>query len=296
MDKIIFEIITPPETWAPAKVEEWASRICEILSKHGLTRLNIPEVISETRNGDRKVRYIPKLDNAAFARTLARLCPQAVPVLNKISVRITRGEFERWVGEIYEQGVRHLVVVGGELPDYPYPGYPVTEAAQWIKASFPDMKVGGITIFTRPHEAQRIAAKMDAGVDFFISQIIYETANLKHVLIELERELVPRGSGDPNSCFPDIYVSLAPAARIRDIEFMMWLGVEIPSAILAYLARDDEEVAERTFEINQRVQDEIFEFIEKKGYRLGFNLEHVIYTNLGLSERLLEELAERMGQ
>jgi 5,10-methylenetetrahydrofolate reductase len=292
MDRVIFEIITPPETWAPQKIEEWAQRVCEILTRHSLRRLNIPEVVNESRDGDRRVRYIPKMDNVAFARVLAKTCPNALPVLNKISVRIPRPEFERWVEKVYEQGVRHLIIVGGELPDYPYPGYSVTDAASWIKSSFKDMKVGGITIFTRPHEAERIAAKMNSGIDFFVSQIIYETANLKHVLIELDK-ILPGGSSER---FPDIYVSLAPAARIRDIEFMMWLGVEIPSAILAYLAKDDEEVEERTFEINMRVQEEIFEFISKKGYRLGFNVEHVIYTNLGLSERLLEEITERMGR
>ncbi|NLI98343.1 hypothetical protein GX441_06755 [bacterium] len=295
MDRVIFEIITPPETWAPQKVDEWAQRICDILKRHSLRYLNIPEVVNETRDGDRRVRYIPKMDNVSFAKVLARTCPGAVPVLNKISVRIPRPEFEAWVQKVYEQGVRHFVIVGGELPDYPYPGYTVSEAASLIKRSFKDAKVGGITIFTRPHEAERIAAKIEAGMDFFVSQIIFETANLKHVLIELDK-ILPQSSLDAQARFPDIYVSLAPAARIRDIEFMMWLGVEIPSAILAYLAKDDEEVEERTFEINMRVQEEIFEFISKKGYRLGFNVEHVIYTNLGLSERLVDEITERMGR
>ena len=287
MDRIIFEIITPPETWDRAKVEEWAGRICEILKSHALRSLNIPEVVNETRNGERRVRYIPKIDNVSFARILARACPDSVPVLNKISVRLRKPEFEKWVNGIYEQGVRRLVVVGGELPDYPYPGYSVLEATEWIKSNFKDMEAGGITIFTRPHEAERIAAKMRAGVDFFVSQIIYETANFKQVMIELEKI---------EKRFPPIYVSLAPAARIRDIEFLLWLGVEIPSAILAYLAKDEEGVEERTCEINMRVLEEIFQFIEKKSYRLGFNVEHVIYTNLGLSERLLEEILERMGQ
>lgn len=289
MDSIIFEIITPPETWAPAKVKDWAGRMCEILERHGLRYLNIPEVISETRNGKRKVRYIPKIDNVDFAEVLGKECPKAIPILNKISVRLEREVFEQWVADVYAKGVRHLIVIGGELPNYPYPGYPVTEATQWIKQNFPDMKVGGITIFTRPHEADRIKAKMEAGTDFFISQIVFETTNLKHVMIELEKLTGIEG-------LPQIYVSLAPASRIRDLEFMQWLGVEFPSAILAYLAKDGEGVQERTFEINQRVQEEIFYFIEKRGFRLGFNVEHVIYTNLDLSERMVEELKERMGK
>lgn len=291
MDKIIFEIITPPETWAPEKVTDWARRVCEILGRQNLRYLNIPEVVSEARNGERKVRYIPKMDNVSFAKVLSSACPRAVPVLNKISVRIVRQEFERWVARVYEQGVRHLVLVGGELPDYPYPGYAVSEAAEWVKKTFPDMKVGGISIFTRPHEAERIAAKMKAGIDFFVSQIIFETANLKHVLLELEK--ITASQGLP---MPDIYISLAPASQIRDVEFMQWLGVEFPSAILAYLARDEEGVDERTFEIVERVQEEIFDFTGKKNYRLGFNVEHVIYTNLGLSEKLVDELRERTGR
>lgn len=289
MDKVIFEIITPPETWSEDKINEWASRVCDILTRHRLRFLNIPEVVAETRNGERKVRYIAKMDNVKFAGVLGKACPDAVPALNKISVRITKGEFERWVGEVYEQGVRHLVLVGGELPDYPYPGYSVTDAARWIKAAYPDMTLGGITIFTRPHEADRIKSKMDAGLEFFVSQIIYETSNLKHVMIELAKIT-------GTDALPQVYISFAPASRIRDIEFMMWLGVEFPSAILAYLAKDDDYVEDRTMEINRRTQDEIFEFIHNKGYRLGFNVEHVIYTNLDLSERLVDEITERMGK
>ncbi|MBD3285505.1 hypothetical protein GF359_03640 [candidate division WOR-3 bacterium] len=132
-------------------------------------------------------------------------------------------------------------------------------------------------------------AKMDAGTDFFVSQIVFETTNLKQVMIELERMT-------GIEALPQIYISLAPASRIRDLEFMQWLGVEFPSAILAYLARDGEGVSERTFEINQRVTDEIFYFIEKRGYRLGFNVEHVIYTNLDLSEGMVEDLKQRMDK
>jgi len=289
MDRIILEVITPPHTWAPQKVQEWANRVCKILTKHGLSYLNIPEVVSETRNGERNVRFIAKMDNLEFSKVLSAESANAVPMLNKISVIIKSDIFEQWVADAYKQGIRHLVLVGGELPNFPYPGYPVTEAASWIKQNYPDMKLGGITIFTRPHEADRIHSKMQAGIDFFISQIIYEVTNLKQVIIELERLTGNEG-------LPDIYVSLAPASRIRDIEFMQWLGVEIPSAVLAYLARDEERVEERTLEINRRVQEEILEFIEKKRYRLGFNVEHVIYNNLWLSEKMVEELRERMGR
>ena len=39
--------------------------------------------------------------------------------------------------------------------------------------------------------------------------------------------------------------------------------------------------------------DEIFHFIDKEKIDLGFNIEHVMYTNLHLSEKLFKNIKQR---
>jgi len=181
--------------------------------------------------------------------------------------------------------------VGGESHKITYKGFSVTEAAAFIEQSIPDMQVGGITIFTRKDEAKRIVAKVKSGITFFLSQIIFETHTMKQVLMGLRRWWWDEGLE-----FPDVYVSLAPAARVRDIEFMQWLGVEFPPAVLSYLTdKDEKRVEVRTFEVLERLVDDLINFMDKENFDLGFNIGHVVYANLELSERLIELVTSRLN-
>lgn len=289
-NNVIFEIITPPQSWREERVRSWASRVARILGKSDVSHLNLPEVVNETRNGSRAVRFLKKMDQVGFGEIVREASPKVTLIPNKICVRIPTEDFRAWVRGIYAKGIRNLILVGGESHDIEYPGYTVLEAAEFVKGEYPDLRVGGITIFTRSHEAERIVAKMKCGIDFFCSQIIFETANMKQVISQLDRLTREEGLG-----FPDVYVSFTPASRIRDIEFMMWLGVEFPSAVLSYLVEQEESIEGRTFEVVERVIDEIFDFVERKGIKLGFNIEHVMYSNLELSEMILDRVLARRG-
>ncbi|HUT97806.1 MAG TPA: hypothetical protein VM054_01865 [bacterium] len=291
---IIFEIITPPQSWLEGKVRGWASRVARILEANSITRLNIPEVVSETRDGSRAVSFLKKMDQVRFGEMVREVSPGVALVPNKICVRVPPEKFRDWVGEVHAGGVRDLILVGGESHRIEYPGWSVPEAAAFVRENYPDVRLGGITIFTRPREADRIVAKIKAGIDFFCSQIVFETANMKQVLAQLDRRCREEGLH-----FPDVYVSLTPASRIRDIEFMTWLGVEFPSAVLGYLVEEEERIEERTFEVVERVIGEVFDFtvgdLQDTGIKLGFNVEHVMYSNLELSERILGRILGRLG-
>jgi len=240
-----------------------------------------------TRNKERTVPFKEKIDNVDFSLFLNER-EEIFPIINKICVRLKKKEFEKWVENAYEKGIRHILLVGGESSKIKYPGYSVSEAARYIKRNFPDIKLGGITIFTRNKEPYRILEKMKSGIEFFVSQIIFETSNMKQVLLHLWRL-----TKIENFEFPKIYISLAPAKRIKDIEFMKWLGVEFPTAVHFYITENERKVESRTFEVIERMLDEIFDFTEREKIKVGFNIEHVMYSNLELSEKIIEEIKRR---
>ena len=288
-EKLIFEVIPPPVEWKEEKVFNFSGKIINILKDNQIKFLNIPEVVNETtREGERSVPYREKIDNVEFFDKLKDKF-KFNPIINKISVRLRKDKFEKWVDEIYKKGIRHLVLVGGESSKIKYPGYSVTEAARFIKRKYPDIKLGGITIFTRNKEPYRILEKMKSGMDFFVSQIIFETSNMKQVFIHLWRLVKLE-----QMKFPQIYVSLAPAKRIKDIEFMKWLGVEFPTAVHFYITENERKVESRTFEVIERMLDEIFDFMKRERLKLGFNVEHVMYSNLELSEKIIKEIRRRL--
>ncbi len=286
---LLFEVIPPPLEWKEEKIKIFSEKIINILKENEIKFLNIPEVVNETtREGERSVPYKEKIENVEFYLKLKDKF-KFNPIINKISVRLEKDKFEKWVDKVYRKGIRYLVIVGGESSKIKYPGYSVTEAARLIKSKYPDIKIGGITIFTRNKEPYRILEKMKAGIEFFVSQIIFETSNMKQVLLHLWRLVKLEGFK-----FPDIYVSLAPAKRIKDIEFMKWLGVEFPTAIHFYITEKERKVEERTFEVIERMLGEIFDFMKKERLKLGFNIEHVMYSNLELSEKIIKRIREKI--
>lgn len=286
MEKFIFEVIPPPACWEPEKIENWAKKTASFLKERGIHLLNIPEVVDETTRKSRTVPFNAKVDTLLFAKETQKFFPEIDPIINKISVMRPPAEFEEWAeNAIARDNIKHLVLVGGEDPSIKYPGYEVTDATKFIKKKYPSVNVGGITIFTRPDEPERMLAKMENGISFFVSQIIFETANMVQVLTELKKLVDEEGRE-----MPDIYISIAPGTRKKDIEFMKWLGVEFPSAILSYFMKNDENVTERTFEVITRVIDDLARFTKRTGVNLGINFEHVMYNNLDVTFRLIDRI------
>lgn len=292
MESVVFEILPPPAKWTKEKIAAWCQDVCQMLRQEGVLTVGIPEVVPEKRNGKRNVHYTHKMDNLRFAKLLKQNLEDIVPIPYKICVRITKEAFAQWVEKAYKDGIRHIVLVGGERQGSEYPGYSVLEAARFIKNRYPQIKIGGITIFTRRGETMRIIDKMKEGIDFFISQIIFEGTNLKLTLMNLARQCEIEGLQ-----MPKIYLSLALASKIKDVEFMQWLGVEFPTAAITYLTEENvSRIEDRSLEIIEMMLDEAFHFSEKEKIDVGFNIEHVMYSNLHLTEKLFKIIKLRIAR
>lgn len=284
MEKFVYEIIPPPKSWSQEKVESWTRELCQMLEKEGVGFISLPEVIEESRDGERVVSLIDKIDNLEFAALIKRISPTINPIPYKICVRVSEEDLLNWAGHAVFMGIEQIVLVGGERSSFFYPGPTVLQATTLIKAKYPELALGGITIFTRKGEAQRVFDKMQQGIEFFMSQIIFETENMKCVLLELEKRC-----NENLLKMPRIYLSLAPAESKVDIEFMQWLGVEFPSAVLSFfLDYEKEDIRERVFEVLEFTLEELTRFISKQPFDIGFNVEQIMYKSRDSAERLLK--------
>lgn len=285
MQNIIFEILPPPKLWEVKKVLKWVDDIKAILQSEHIDILSMPEVIAEKVQEERQAPLIQKHDSLRISIMLQRLLPGSHFLLNKVVVKSTKEDFLHWVAKTEEAGIRQICLVGKEKESFAYPGYTVKEAATVVRKHFPNLLLGGIAIFTRPYEARRMLEKMKAGITFFCSQIIFETENLKRVMLELK--ILSQQEGLP---FPKIFVSLSPVARLSDIHFIKWLGAEFPSSIYAFLTHTDRGVEERSFAILQHLIEEIIYLKKQTHLDLGFNIEHVCYSNLQLAGQLIHQV------
>ena len=288
---ISLEIIAPPRAWQIHDVQRWATTIAGMLGAHGISCLNLPEVVKETRPGKRALPFSPKMDHVQFGKLVREKRPDLTLIPHKRSVRLPKTQFAHWVQKAHDSRIRQIVVVGGESHTINYPGLSVAEAAAFVKRSFPGMAVGGITIFDRKDEVDRIITKIKSGVTFFLSQIIFGVSPMKRVLSQVHRRCK-----EERLQFPDVAVSLAPAARIRDLEFMQWLGVQLPPPLLSLLATKVETAVEaQTFEVLKPLIDDVIDFAATISTEVGFNIGHVVYGNLGRSEKLVELVKQRIS-
>lgn len=262
-----------------------------MLRKEGVNFVNLPEVVNESREDERVVPFIEKVDNLEYAGMIKDKYSFLNPIPNKICVRMPPDKFDYWLSAAVDQGIQNIILVGGENNSISYPGPSVLKAAKLVKKRHPAMKLGGITIFTRRGEAERIVAKMQHGIDFFVSQIIFETSNVKCVLLDLEKLCTKAGLK-----MPRIYLSLAAAASKVELEFMQWLGVEYPTAVWSYLIdHEEDEISDRVFEVINLNLDEIEHFISTTNLDIGINVEQIMYKSRESGERLLKLVKKKVG-
>ncbi len=280
---IIFTVIPPPADWDIEKVKRKSFEIASISNMLNIKSINIPEVIEEKGGVGRIVPYKPKVDNVLFGNMLKEFNPGAEIIIDKVIPLIPKEELVSSLDKI-SKDFRSITLVGGESSKRKYPGYSPVEAIRFAKDRFSN--IYGITIFTRRNEPERLIAKTRAGFKAFISQIVFETDNMRRVLKEYYL-LCEKEGLKPSP----IYVSLAPASRRKDIHFMEWLGVYIPENIKNYLLEDERLIEKRSIEIVERLALDISTTYGE----LGINVEHVMYNNLQVAGYTLHRIKEVCG-
>ena len=90
-----------------------------------------------------------------------------------------------------------------------------------------------------------------------------------------------------------ILLSFAPVSSQKNIEFLKWLGVEIPNNTERYLQGRPGSMKERSLDVAIEVLNEILTNIEENDLRVpvGLNVEHIMSYNFQSSVEMLQELA-----
>lgn len=295
---ILFEAVPPPRRAGTAHVNQLLDRLEESLK--GIPRLsavNIPEVLDENHMGR---PYYRSQDARAFGQKVRdRLgCDVAV---NKVVVHLpSRGAFVTWAREtVKEHGIRNLILVGGSSSLRKYPGPGVTEAAGMVSHLFrsldvQDGLVGSIAIPSRANEAEKLFAKTLSGCRFATTQILFGAENLLDFLREYDR-LCKEHSITPST----VIVSIAPVSDIHDLEFVRWLGAEVPEVVEDRLFRGAPEAAKaQSIRLAEKLWVSILDYRRKAKLNvpLGLNIEQVSHHNLDAAIEMTRRLSGRLAE
>ena len=270
--KTVLEAVPPELHKGEAAVDAVVEKVAAVQAGTPLDAVNIPEIHEEpsrSSKGERRKPFAPRM----APRDLARILHDRLGLECMINHVVVHHDSEQalvdWARETWETcGIRQFVLVGGGRRSARYPGPTVPEANRLMRerAGIPELRIGNICIPSREDEARRVAAKVTAGADFFTTQILYEPEGFTGMLDTLAAE-----GGAP----AEILLAFCPVRSVRNLRFLLWLGVSLSDALEQWLTAIDDAVPERSLAQIRRAWTEIIGHQRAHGREapnLGVNL------------------------
>lgn len=286
-----FEVV-PPEEGKDSAVGEAVEVVRRVAGS--VDAINLPEIHNEARTGERTANFVPRMDPRRLA---ARLRGElSIEVVTNHCV-VYEPDPVPWLRETSDVfGVQHFVLVGGESSSVRYPGPTVLEATERLRAAGHQGALGGISIPSRAGEAQRVRRKQAAGLSFFTTQVLFDPNDIVWLVQRL------------NGVEARLFLSFAPVSHPRDLQFLRWLGADIPPDLDRFLRLDEASAAdlthpdrresaraaclERSIDLAQRILMEVFDNLPPDPPALGLNIEHINRRNVAPAVRMLERLGD----
>ncbi len=289
---VVYEILPPREK--DGTLNSYAEKISSLLSQTHIDAINIPEVHDEDARGKRPVKNLER----AEAREFGKLLQDNVgieAIVNRVTVHEKAEKQTQWIKEtFYDYDIENLILVGGESSKINYSGPSVNETSESItrdlNAGRFDFFCGGIAIPSRKVESERLLRKGSNGIEFFTTQVLYDSEKIKKMLkyyddICKKSKVLPRR----------ILLSFAPVSSKKNIDFLKWLGVEIPKKTEKHLIDVGPRITKESLKIATDVLNDILTSNEKLGITvpIGLNVEHIMSYNFQHSINMLQELSKK---
>ena len=287
---VAYEILPPREK--DGTLNSYAETISSLLSQTHIDAINIPEVHDEIGRGDRPITNQKRGEPREFGMLLQDIVGIEA-IINRVVVHEPYDEQIRWIKKTnttYE--IENMIIVGGESSKVDYPGPTVNEMLQFISRGYNsnggDIFCGGIAIPSRKDESKNLIRKSKHGSEFFTTQVLYNAENIIKMINNYQSRC------NELDTFPRrILLSFAPVSSQKNIEFLKWLGVEIPDDTERYLKGRPGSMTERSLDVAVEVLNEVLDFITVNNLKVpvGLNVEHIMSYNFQSSVEMLQELA-----
>ena len=287
---VAYEILPPREK--DGTLNSYAETISSLLSQTHIDAINIPEVHDEAGRGNRPVANQKRGEPREFGRLLQDIVGIEA-IINRVVVHDDYDTQMRWLEETNKDfEIENMIIVGGESSNVTYPGPTVNEALKAISTAYNnnggDIFCGGIAIPSRKEESKNLIKKSKHGSEFFTTQVLYDSENAIKMINNYQERC------NELKTFPRrILLSFAPVSSQKNIEFLKWLGVEIPDNTERYLQGRPGSMKERSLDVAIEVLNEILASIDENDLRVpvGLNVEHIMSYNFQSSVEMLQELA-----
>jgi hypothetical protein len=290
---LLFAVTPPRRSTSPERSQEIADVTVKRLQALDLDGLVLYDIDDESdRNPEqRPFPFLPTMDPADY---LSRhLNDWNLPAIIYRAVgRYAEPQLRSWLGAQEPDRVLS-VFVGASSRDKPV----VTSLtrAQALRSEVkPDLLLGGVAIPERHtrngDEHLRLLAKQAAGCSFFITQVVYDVNAVKNLVSDYRYECASRDQ-DP----VPIVFTLSVCGSMKTLEFLRWLGVDVPRWIQNEL-RHAGDTLDVSFEQAQATALELIAYCRRVGVPFGLNVESVSMrrTEIESSVRLAAHLQSEL--
>ncbi|MCD6108135.1 MAG: methylenetetrahydrofolate reductase [Thermoplasmata archaeon] len=141
-----------------------------------------------------------------------------------------------------------------------------------------DYFVGAALIPTRKKEIEIYKKKIDAGAQFFITQLTYDSKTVTDFIEKVDPS-VP------------ILVGSGPITSLKRLEFFKkQLGIPGLSDGIARILREAKDIGEKSVEICVEMYQNLRDFAKSNGYTIGAHVMSIKYPSL--AAKIIEEIAK----
>ena len=290
---LLFALTPPRRATSPEQSQEIADVTIKRLQALDLDGLVLYDIDDESdRNPEeRPFPFLPTMDPAEY---LSRhLNDWNIPVVVYRAVgKYVEPQLRSWLGA--QEPDRVLSVFVGS-PSRDKPVATSLRRAQALRSQVrPDLLLGGVAIPERHtrngDEHLRLLAKQAAGCTFFVTQVVYDLNAAKNLVSDYRYECAARGQ-DP----VPIVFTFSVCGSMKTLEFLRWLGVDVPRWIQNELRHADDTL-DASFEQALATALSLIAFCRRLGVPFGLNVESVsirrteIELSVNLAARLQAEL------
>lgn len=271
---LVFYSFSPPKiTTEEERILAIAERQKQWLSGLDLDGLILYDIQDESSrtNEERTYPFIPTIAPEIYSKRY--LADINIPkIIYKSIANHRREQFADWLS--HNKELEYAVFVGAssqqQVRETSFSLLDAYELGQQISGN---LLLGGVTIPERHgkkgDEHLRIFSKKAQGCRFFISQCVYNLNDTKNLLSDYYYSTQENGQD-----MAPIIFTLAPCGSLKTLQFMQWLGIQVPRWLYNDL-KNSKDILEASIRTTAHIASEILDYARTKSIPVGFNIESI---------------------
>jgi len=288
---IVLYGITPPKiNHTEEEIKEIAKKHCERISKLDVDGLVLYDIQDESDRTDEKrpFPFIKTLDPCKYSKNYLQDLKTPRIVYSAVG-NYTPEKFTKWLEEETKQNQVHSVFVGAASHEQQN-NITLKEAYALKRKVNDNLCLGGIAIperhMKKHDEHLRVFSKKNNSCEYFITQCVYDLHAAKTFLSDYAKY-----AKENNYEVVPIIFTLTPCGSSKTLDFMKWLGINVPN----YLEEDLKEAGDilsESVKLSRDIFEELYKYGKKKGIPIGCNIESIAIrkAEIEASVELLEEV------